>query len=716
MGDTVRLPSMVPATPGEGRTMPRNVPLEGGFAKRLRTLRRRAGMTACALGERAGVTARTICELESGRRRRAQERTLLDLAAALGVGFDELVTGRKTETVGAGPSRRGAAGVAGRSGEPAGAAVSSPPRSVAPGPGVGTAVVVAAMLLALLGMLAARDRRAREVAGGDAVAAAMSASPPPSVHGGASPSDLLLPVGPGGLPLSTDVPCAREAFVDGVRRLHRLERAAARRAFERAIACDSSFALAWAMLGHAYTGLLPGEQVRVLAHARELARSATPWESTYVAVLDALVRNRPHGEAVAGLEALLARYPAFAEGYRLLGHIYVGLPRGPDDLVRGVAAFETAVRLDPDDGMSLNRLAYAYADLGRFDRALETVARYRALCPDEPNPWDTTGDLLAGCGRWAQAEAFYREALRRDPAFGPSLLSLGELSAVRRDDAGARRWFRRVIAVGGVTLRRDARVAMALVHVLRGRLAAAEHALRQCIATAPMDGGDEVRYRITLLKLAGVMAQRARVDEAFALVDSLVRAVGGCAVGMDASYHLLALRDPSRAESLAVRCYARERPVLVSRVRGGVALRRGRWRAACDTLCAVSGTLGPIHWLYEDGLAAMRAGRLDRARENFERLVQSGRSWGESPVDFVRAFRLLGEVYERLGRPADALRMYGEFVAYWQDADEELQPEVEAARARMRALATQPALAGSVEDERREAALGAAGVASPARR
>ncbi|WP_344441597.1 helix-turn-helix transcriptional regulator, partial [Kitasatospora nipponensis] len=56
-----------------------------GFGELLRELRRAAGLTQEELAEAAGVSARSVRELERGRRGRPQRRTVEQLVSALGL-------------------------------------------------------------------------------------------------------------------------------------------------------------------------------------------------------------------------------------------------------------------------------------------------------------------------------------------------------------------------------------------------------------------------------------------------------------------------------------------------------------------------------------------------------------------------------------------------------------------------------------------------------
>lgn len=72
--------------------MTKNIDLStNGFPATLSRLRQAAQLTKSELAEKSGLTYRTVHDLENGKRRRAQEKTLLMLAQALDVTLPELV-------------------------------------------------------------------------------------------------------------------------------------------------------------------------------------------------------------------------------------------------------------------------------------------------------------------------------------------------------------------------------------------------------------------------------------------------------------------------------------------------------------------------------------------------------------------------------------------------------------------------------------------------
>ena len=70
---------------------------DGHAARRLAELRQARGLTKAELAEAAGVTYRTVHDLESGRRPRVQEKTLIVLADVLGTSLQDLLPASPAE-------------------------------------------------------------------------------------------------------------------------------------------------------------------------------------------------------------------------------------------------------------------------------------------------------------------------------------------------------------------------------------------------------------------------------------------------------------------------------------------------------------------------------------------------------------------------------------------------------------------------------------------
>jgi tetratricopeptide (TPR) repeat protein len=130
---------------------------------------------------------------------------------------------------------------------------------------------------------------------------------------------------------------------------------------------------------------------------------------------------------------LLAMYPQDHRTAFLAGRWLVHQHR----YAQGVFVLEHAVALFPDYPAALNELAYAYAFSGNFEKAYALMERYVELQPDQPNPYDSYGEILRAAGQYESALGRYRTAIRVDPTFG-SELGIADTYAVMGKEEEAR--------------------------------------------------------------------------------------------------------------------------------------------------------------------------------------------------------------------------------------------------------------------------------------
>ncbi len=111
---------------------------------------------------------------------------------------------------------------------------------------------------------------------------------------------------------------------------------------------------------------------------------------------------------------LLAMYPKDHRTAFLAGRWLVHQRR----YAQGIFVLEHAVSLFSDYPAAINELAYAYAFSGNFEKASALMERYVQLQPDQPNPYDSYGEILREAGQYDAALDKYRMAIRVDPTFG----------------------------------------------------------------------------------------------------------------------------------------------------------------------------------------------------------------------------------------------------------------------------------------------------------
>ena len=98
------------------------------------------------------------------------------------------------------------------------------------------------------------------------------------------------------------------------------------------------------------------------------------------------------------------------------------------------------LRRRPNSPEGVNNLACALRDQSRFADAIETLRPAIYAAPENPLLWNTLGTVLCESGDMAQAEMFFDEALRLDPAMRnarynrvQTKLSRGDLDGALRD-------------------------------------------------------------------------------------------------------------------------------------------------------------------------------------------------------------------------------------------------------------------------------------------
>lgn len=189
-----------------------------------------------------------------------------------------------------------------------------------------------------------------------------------------------------------------------------------------------------------------------------------------VAHMHAAARAIRDGDAAAArrlLDEVLALSPEHPEALRLSGILHDRC--GRHDEARAVLSRALALR--PDDPLVLSDLGGAQQGCGDAEAAFASWRRATEVAPDEPMPWFNLGrnlqlegrtaeavaaleratalaadfpparillaDALVHLGRFEQADAHYREALRRNPACGDAWRGLANMKTrpLSDDDA-----------------------------------------------------------------------------------------------------------------------------------------------------------------------------------------------------------------------------------------------------------------------------------------
>jgi tetratricopeptide (TPR) repeat protein/predicted Ser/Thr protein kinase len=232
----------------------------------------------------------------------------------------------------------------------------------------------------------------------------------------------------------------------GLENWWRFEFSEARENFQRAIAVDSTFAMAHLILGlmqvsvfDPFTDLSSARNSLRLAHRH--AAKATKKEQLLIKAITTLYdRDYPGAESM--LIDFVERYPYEMVGIDYLWWISFGLNK----LDQAIWASEVEVKADPAHAGAYNQLAYAYAFKNEADKAIAAVKKYMALDPDVENAYDSACEVYIQLGQYGAARDLCEKALQMHPEWTRFYEYLGYSYLFEGDGDKARENIRRLAA------------------------------------------------------------------------------------------------------------------------------------------------------------------------------------------------------------------------------------------------------------------------------
>ena len=134
-------------------------------------------------------------------------------------------------------------------------------------------------------------------------------------------------------------------------------------------------------------------------------------------------------EALTVLDRAVEIDSTSGSAYRLKGNALGDLGRNDE----AVAAYQSAIQLDPEDAWSMNNLAFIRIQEGRYDDALPALARATELRKDVPVFYNNLGMALEHGGHYAAAAEAYGFAVSLDGANTKAVQNHDRTLTVRDD-------------------------------------------------------------------------------------------------------------------------------------------------------------------------------------------------------------------------------------------------------------------------------------------
>ena len=481
---------------------------------------------------------------------------------------------------------------------------------------------------------------------------------------------------------------ALKAYEEGLQYLDRYMTDKAEASFRRAIELDPQFAMAQFFLANA-TADLPKARA-AMQRAAQLAERLPRQQKLLIQAAQFRLDGRLE-EAEQVAETAVREFP------REINPRYVLYSARNAEWRLGEARsmLEEIIRLDDRQASAHNYLAYNTALAGDLPQALASIDRYAALLPpNDPNPIDSRGDVLAISGRYDEAIASYRKNMELHPdwfALSNIKIALSYLHEGKNSLAEAS-------AQSAYEKATDSDRALAAsvlgdIEVGRGRLDRAvaryEEAARLYAKESPL------KASVPLNKAAQIYLEQGQPQSVVALAgrhDALYSRGAKCVA-------LVAMKNQAAADkeiaadraslSPLVGDYMAEKTAQFYRLLGSFYAGESR------DVVANGPSLPRLFWQHdalEVGRAQLDLGMVSEAEKQLRLVLKAHNLWSNTDtasrhnfLSYTLAQFYLAKIHEQAGRKTEAIDGYQEFLSHFENSSAKL-PQIAEARAALKRL------------------------------
>jgi len=451
--------------------------------------------------------------------------------------------------------------------------------------------------------------------------------------------------------------------------------------YERAVAIDPRFATAYRSMAAAYAKMMYySEGKKWLQKAIELKDRVSEKERFQIEGDFYRTSAKTHDKAIEAYNKLLELYPDDLIGNKNLGMLYFNI----EEWDKAIERFEACIQITPEIYAPYANQADAYRAKGLYEKAEEVLKNYQNNFPDHAL---IHGDLAINYltqGKYDLALVEADKALSIDPTEsrffrikGNIYICKGDLNKAEeecmklRDREGPADYgyylggYRRLYLYQGKFERFKEIYTQAIKKAKRNEDKSGENRFRrQCSYVLLASGNpEEALKELDTLLNDDIEARRALFYKGLAHIKkkSLDEA-------QRAAYELKELIDQGMNKNLIRRYY---------HLIGRIELEKENFPKAIEYLDKAINLLPSQlsrhyrHAIYIEALALtyFRAGDLEKAREEYEKILNltTGRLfYGDI---YVKSFYMLGKILEQQGNKSKAIEHYEKFLDVWKDAD-----------------------------------------------
>lgn len=206
---------------------------------------------------------------------------------------------------------------------------------------------------------------------------------------------------------------------------------------EKAVALDTNFAAGYLFLADIKFRLNKRDEARsALEQANKRIEKLSLADKYNLDLLE-LRFDYDRKKHIAKLQEAIQQFPTHIDFHIDLGRIY----REQRDYESAIEHFEIVKELRPNKKTIYNELGYVHGLRQDYKTALENIGIYKKMAADEPNPFDSAGEILMWAGELEEAIIQLETALSIDPTFYHSSEKLGRIYTELGDYKKALKYF-----------------------------------------------------------------------------------------------------------------------------------------------------------------------------------------------------------------------------------------------------------------------------------
>jgi len=473
------------------------------------------------------------------------------------------------------------------------------------------------------------------------------------------------------------------------------------RFYERAIAIDPEFAMAYRIMAVAYGNMgYSSKRKKYIQKAFELSDRLSDKERYQIQGDFYWGSEKTYDKAIEAYSKLLKLYPDDWTGNQNLGALYKGL----EEWDKAIERFEVNIQNKYETPLSYCTQAEAYMAKGLFDNAKEVLEYYLNNFSDDANIHRYLAQNYIYQGEYGLALAEVDKALSLNPTLYTLFMMKGDIYQYQGDLIKAEKEYQKLLELEEPTVNDDGRRSLAALYLLQGRLEKSKDQIKQAIALAEKVG--EIGWKPWLHRyLAWLYSASGNHDQALKELEELWNAAVASDLPDQQRFNYywkglvyVKMKSLDKAQRAAEEFKKRvDKGINKKEIRfyydlmGKIELERENFSKADGYVKKALplhpyGPLNKPAWILEAlALAYYRSGDIERALKEYERITSltEGRLWRGDI--YAKSFYMLGKIYEQQGWKGKAMEHYEKFLDLWKDADPGIA-EVEDARERLTGL------------------------------